>query len=149
MKLLKVVAVVCTVVFSSSSLSMSDQNKEPELTPEPNYYLTQGAVDPLQQREESYQEILAELEQVKVWNPDDENPEVNIAVFPQSPMGKTEAYDFLMSVMRDMPEGSNSGFRYFNDGSMVTTKVNRVGVDYLYSLGTVDLSSTKAQEASN
>ena len=146
MNLLKVVAVICLAVFSANVLSNDDSNKEPELTPpeilDDGSLATQKITDPVQVKEEAYQRILNTLKQRQEQNPTNENPTIEVVIYPESSMDSTEAYNFLTDIIRDMPEGSINSFEYFWDLSRATATVNRIGVDYLYLLGVVSLEQT-------
>ena len=137
MNVLKVVVVICTVVFSIQVFSMGDSNKEPELVPDPSTYSALNVKTPEQIREEAYQSLVTELQQIQSTDSENENPTVEIYILPQASIDESQVYDFLMGVMKDMPEGSNNGFEYSKALSMVVVQVNQAGVEYLYSLGTV------------
>lgn len=136
----KVMLVICIVLVATNAFSEDNPNKVYEV-PFEGPALQQ--IDSLQASEESYQKILAELEQIKSSKPDSENQTVRILIFPKYPTDSASSYDLLISAMKDMPEGSNNRFEYFASYKMISTEVNQAGLEYLYSLGTLDLSLDK------
>ena len=150
MNVLKNVAVViCTVVVSTSVFAIEDSDQDEVGLPEPSPFTVEVVKSPEQIREESYQQLLAELDKLQEYNPGNQNPKVKVGVSPQVEMSNLEAYDLLVGLMRDMPEGTSRGFRYFEGEKFIIAKLSRAGIDYLYSLGVVNLFSTKVVEHSN
>ena len=151
MNVLKNVAVViCTVVVSTSVFAIEDSDQDEVGLPEPSPVTVEVVKSPEQLREESYQKILAILDKEEIANigyPGD--TKTPISIYPQAEMSELEAYDLLVGIMRDMPEGSIRGFQYYRSDKVVSAYVNRAGVEYLYSLGLVGLYSDIAVEHSN
>lgn len=149
MNIRKVMIIIYTAAVSTNVLSMSDSSKEPELVPEPDPFAVRAIESPEQWREESYQRILAEFEKMRIQNPESTNLELGVLVYPPVEMDNLEAYDFLIGLMRDMPEGTSSGFSYLQGFKSISVQLNRAGVDYLHLLGVVNLSLDRLKEAVN
>ena len=139
----KVVFVIFTVVVSSSVFANDESGKEPEP------FTVNVIESPAELREKSYQRILAAFEQMRIQNPESNNLELDILVYPPIGMDSLEAYDFLIGLVRDMPEGTISGFNYLKGSKSISARLNRAGVDYLHFLGVVDLSLDRVKETVN
>jgi len=149
MNIFKIVVVICTAVFSSHVLSVNDLSKEGELVPDPSTYSSFDVKTPEQIREETYQRIVNKLEQMKLSNPDNDNPRLIISISADPAYVEADTvYDFLMSTMQDMPKESYYSFEYLRDGDsgLVFAKVNREGVEYLNSLGSILLGWALGEE---
>lgn len=143
----KIIIAVLLVAFSNNGFSMSGSDVEPTPTPEPSELSTQSLLSPEEVRQQEYQKILGQIAGIKETNPDNDNPEVGVLIFPIEQMDSLQFYDMLTSIIRDMPEGSLNNFTYRNGSKFASAEVNKVGVEYLHSLNMVHLglNSVEAQ----
>lgn len=144
--LLNVWFVVIGVSMLSSKViaNNDDPYKDAIPTPDPSTYSVveqtseEMAVD-------SYNKILEEFERAKQWS-GSEDPKIEIGIIPRTQLSNLDALELLMDIVKALPQDSYSNFDFNNYDSMMIININREGVDYIYALNTVYLTSTRMEE---
>ena len=133
MKYFQILIAVCILMLSAHVFAE-------EVTNPVDQHLPVADLIPEEVANNDYEKVLLEFEDMKVWYPEEQDHKVKISVFPRQKLNNQEAFEFFIALIRTMPEGSYNDFRYYDGGTTLKIVVNRLGADYLHSLGTLSIS---------